>query len=65
MAKPDLQKTYSKPSTGVSYRDDGKLGLALNTLKAATNDTTAATAGVPIGGLYYITSTGVVHVRLS
>lgn len=55
MAKPDLQRVYVKPSNARMRRDDGKLGLAdlgYNNLPSATSNSTAATAGVPVGGLY-------------
>ncbi|MCI0527721.1 MAG: hypothetical protein L0Y56_09800 [Nitrospira sp.] len=63
MAKPDLQAVRSKPSTGSLYRDDGKLGLAVNSIPSAADDSAAATAGVPIGGLYH--TAGAVKVRLT
>lgn len=65
MAKPDLQPMYVKPSTGRVRRDDGKLGLAdanLHNLPTASNNTTAATAGVAVGGLYK-DSSGFIKVR--
>ena len=62
MAKPDLQQVRSKPGTGSLYRDDGKLGLTVNTVPSAANDTAAAAAGVPIGGMYH--TSGAVKVRL-
>lgn len=55
MAKPDLQNLKVAPKTGRIRRDDGKLGLAdanLHNLPDATDNTTAAAAGVAIGGLY-------------
>lgn len=65
MAKPDLQPLYVKPDDGVTRRLDGKLGLAaaFNNLVDAANDSAAATAGVPIGGLYH--TSGDVQVRLT
>lgn len=55
MAKPDLQALKVEPTTGRIRRDDGKLGLAdgnFHNLPSATSNSTAATAGVEIGGLY-------------
>jgi hypothetical protein len=39
--------------------------LSLSDIAAAASDATAALAGVPVGGLYYSTTTGHVHARLS
>lgn len=65
MAKPDLQRTYVD-TDGNLKRLKGKLGLgeALENLVEAADDSAAATAGVPVGGLYH-TAAGVVHVRLT
>lgn len=55
MAKPDLQQLTMNPGTGEIRRDDGKLGLAnaaFDQLPSATNNATAASAGVAVGGLY-------------
>ncbi len=70
MAKPDLQQVYVKPDDGVIRRLDGKLGLAaaFDNLVDAANDGAAATAGVPVGGLYRdstATPTNVVRVRVT
>jgi hypothetical protein len=63
MAKPDLQEVYVKPDDGVVRRLKGKLGLAaaFDNLVEATDNTTAAAAGVPVGGLYH--NSGSVKVR--
>jgi len=65
MAKPDLQKVYVKPDDGVVRRLDGKLGLAaaFDNMVDALNDGAAATAGVPVGGLYH--NSGDVKVRVT
>ncbi len=64
MAKPDLQQVFVKPDDGVMRRLKGKLGLAaaFDNMVSAANDAAAATAGVPIGGLYH--TSGAVQVRL-
>ena len=64
MAKPDLQRVYVKPADGTVRRLDGKLGLAaaFDNLTEATNDGTAATAGVPVGALYHNAGAGRVRV---
>lgn len=62
MAKPDLQAVRAKPATGSLYRDDGKLGLAVNSIPSAANDAAAALLKVPVGGLYH--TSGAVKVRL-
>jgi hypothetical protein len=58
MAKPDLQDVYVDPASGDLRRLAGKLGLevALGNLPSATDNSSAATAGVPVGGLYVDTS---------
>ena len=61
MAKPDLQATYVDPATGVMRRLAGKLGLPVAALVDAANDGAAASAGVPIGGLYH--NDGAVRLR--
>lgn len=63
MAKPDLQKVYANPNTGTQYRLKGKLGLAVNEIPSAADDSAAEAAGVPIGGLYH--TAGAVKVRLT
>lgn len=65
MAKPDLQAVYVDPNDSTLRRLKGKLGLgvALDNLVSAANDGAAATAGVPIGGLYH--TAGAVKVRLT
>jgi len=63
MAKPDLQSVYASPGTGTLRRLKGKLGLAVNAIPSAADDAAAATAGVPIGGLYH--TAGAVKVRLT
>lgn len=64
MAKPDLQAVYVDPNDSTLRRLKGKLGLgvALDNLVSATNDSNAEAAGVPIGGLYH--TSGAVKVRL-
>jgi hypothetical protein len=65
MAKPDLQQVRINPSTGALKTLKGKLGLAesrLDQLTDAADDAAAASAGVPVGGLYRTTSTLKVRV---
>lgn len=55
MAKPDLQDIRINPVNGRFRRDNGKLGLKnvdFTSLPTATSNATAASAGVPVGGLY-------------
>lgn len=55
MAKPDLQAVYVDPANGEMRRLKGKLGLGadiFDSLPSATSNSTAATAGVAVGGLY-------------
>ena len=65
MAKPDLQAVYVDPSDGDLRRLDGKLGLkvAFENMVSASGDVAAASAGVPVGGLYH--TSGAVKIRLS
>ena len=65
MAKPDLQAVYVDPTDGDLRRLDGKLGLKVATanLVDAADDNAAATAGVPVGGLYH--NDGAVRFRRS
>ena len=65
MAKPDLQAVYVDPNDSTLRRLKGKLGLgvALDNLVDAANDTAAESAGVVIGGLYH--NSGAVRVRLT
>jgi hypothetical protein len=65
MAKPDLQEVRVNPRTGALRTLKGKLGLGqsrLDQLGDHANDSAAATAGVPIGGLYRTGSTLKVRV---
>lgn len=57
MAKPDLQGVRVTPA-GQVYRDDGEssLELALNKLPVLTNDNQVAASGIPVGGLYLLSS---------
>jgi len=65
MAKPDLEKMFVTPS-GQAMRDDGmgSLMLAFKNLPRYSNSTTAAAGGVPVGGLYVITTTSGLAMRL-
>lgn len=65
MAKPDLQDVYVDPNDGTLRRLKGKLGLgvALDNLVDAADDTAAGAAGVPVGGLYH--NDGAVRFRRS
>lgn len=65
MAKPDLQNFYVSPA-GQPYRDDGEssLSTAFGRLPWAADDTAATASGVPLGGIYVLTATKAVTVRV-
>ena len=66
MAKPDLQNVLVTPA-GQTYRLDGKLGLevAFDNLLTANGPGDAAASGVPVGGLYVLTTTSGLAIRLA
>ena len=65
MAKPDLQGVRVTPA-GAIFRDDGKLPLvpAFNNLLTANGPLDAVASGVPVGGIYIVTTTSGLAVLL-
>jgi len=65
VAKPDLERVYVTAS-GQAMRDDGmgSLSLAFSNLPLCADDTAAAILGIPVGGIYVLTSTAAITRRI-